>query len=69
MDVLFLRLFSIVTLPSNMAVLKFGTSSPADTSPLKELDRAGHDSKDNLAVLERQKLLSFCLSAMAIHLA
>jgi cyanuric acid amidohydrolase len=34
-----------------VSIFKFGTSSPADTTPLKELKSAGYDSEDILAVV------------------
>lgn len=36
---------------SAVNILKFGTSSPADTSPLDELKRAGYDASHILAVI------------------
>jgi hypothetical protein len=49
----FYSLLLTVVLLSTMAVsiFKFGTSSPADTTPFKELKKAGYDSKDILAVV------------------
>jgi hypothetical protein len=34
-----------------VSILKFATSSPADTTPLKELRSAGYDSTDIIAVV------------------
>jgi hypothetical protein len=36
---------------SAVNILKFGISSPADTSPLQELKKAGYDASQILAVI------------------
>jgi cyanuric acid amidohydrolase len=49
---------NIVITASVMAhinILKFGVSSPADTTPLKQLKAAGYDSKDILAVIGKSE--------------
>jgi cyanuric acid amidohydrolase len=49
---------NIVITASVMAhinILKFGVSSPADTTPLKQLKAAGYGSKDILAVIGKSE--------------
>jgi cyanuric acid amidohydrolase len=40
---------------ANINILKFGVSSPSDTSPLKELKAAGYESGDVLAVIGKSE--------------
>lgn len=46
---------------SAVNILKFGISSPADTSPLDQLRRAGYDASQILAVIGKTEGLSICL--------
>jgi hypothetical protein len=43
------------TIMAHINVLKYAVSSPADTTPLKELKAAGYDSKDILAVIGKSE--------------
>jgi cyanuric acid amidohydrolase len=40
---------------AHINILKYGVSSPADTTPLKELKAAGYSSKDILAVIGKSE--------------
>lgn len=40
---------------AHVNILKFGVSSPADTSPLKRLKAAGYDSSSILAVIGKSE--------------
>jgi cyanuric acid amidohydrolase len=40
---------------ASVNVLKFGVSSPADTTPLEELKAAGYEAKDILGVVGKSE--------------
>jgi hypothetical protein len=55
---------------TSINILKFGVSSPADTSSMKELKGAGYDAKDILGVVgksEGMKLSHFCVTPLTIQ--
>jgi hypothetical protein len=49
------NIVAITIIMVHINVLKFGVSSPADTTPLKQLRAVGYDSKDILAVIGKSE--------------
>jgi cyanuric acid amidohydrolase len=52
---------------AHINILKYGVSSPADTSPLKELKAAGYESNDILAVIGKSEG-KYCTPVLGISL-
>jgi cyanuric acid amidohydrolase len=52
---------------AHINILKYGVSSPADTTPLKELKAAGYGSKDILAVIGKSEG-KYCIPVLSISL-
>lgn len=55
---------------ASINILKFGVSSPADTTPLKELKTAGYDAKDILGIVGKSegptKILPLCKTQLTL---